>query len=231
MMRRHASIASVASGVGVLAVIVASLAWAQDESRFAKSPRGGLKVTTAHYRFEVFFYETGARVFATTAGEAAIDASRLAGSVTFYHPNASSAWFARPLTSHAGESLDVGVTLTNAPERRTKAVFEVNGLPDPSEPTARFTLPLEFVAPRSEPAEAPVAAPTTAPYVSAHGYYGAGYYRNSEYTAPASGGDELGNIDGTPGFRYGETSVGPGHRDWSAGRTLPLAKPWLQPID
>jgi hypothetical protein len=32
-------------------------------------------------------------------------------------------------------------------------------------------------------------------------------------------------------FDSGGMIVGPYHRDWTTGRTSPIAKPWLRPMD
>ena len=77
-------------------------------------------------------------------------------------------------------------------------------------------------------------------YVYAPGYYGYGYYAYPgpetlpRQAAPAP------TYFGTPP-RYSARPatrpsgaghfVGPNHRDWSTGRNIPLAKPWLSPRD
>jgi hypothetical protein len=74
-------------------------------------------------------------------------------------------------------------------------------------------------------------APTVPRYTYGPGYYGYGYY---EYTSPAPRSRPTGphSYATTPGmFGPGGMTVGPYHRDWTAGRSSPLAKPWLRPMD
>jgi hypothetical protein len=111
--------------------------------------------------------------------------------------------------------------------------FEVTGLPDASEPSTAFSVPLEFVtAPGVIQAAPPVSGVATVPrYSYGPGYYGYGYY---PYTSP---GPDLPQASAFPA--YGSTmrfsgaghEVGPNHRDWSTGRENPLAKPWMRPMD
>lgn len=145
-------------------------AMADEESRLTKSARGRAVATIGAYRFEVFFYATGLRVFPQDAQGAPLDAAKLTGTATFYHPNSPEPWFARPLRPAAAgpglasESLDLAIDLSTVPPSGAKVTFEVAGLPDPARPTARFTVPFEFVeAPAESRAERPAPA-------EAHGY-------------------------------------------------------------
>lgn len=240
---------------------------AREESKPAWSARGGLLARARHSQFEVFFYTTGLRVFPLGAGGVPLDASKLSGTATFYHPNSPKPWFSRPLcgpTATSGQaeaSLDLVIGLGKIPPTGAKVTFEIAGLPDPAEPTATFTVPFEFV---KIPAESPAANPTppqggvvSSPrYVYAPGYYGFGFYHYAgPETAPpsrsgpavplsgygqvpsASPSSPLPYLSGghavsiLPSANGSDATVGPGHRDWTTGRDLPLAKPWLRPMD
>jgi hypothetical protein len=139
-------------------------ATAQEESKPVKTMRGGALATAGAYQFEVFFYTTGLRVFPQDAKGAALDASKLTGSATFYHPNSPNPWFARPLRpaavgpGQALESLDLGIDLRTVPPTGARVAFEIAGLPEPGKPTARFTVPVQFVMVPAEPAATQVGA-------------------------------------------------------------------------
>ncbi|QEH31814.1 hypothetical protein OJF2_02790 [Aquisphaera giovannonii] len=198
----------------------------------ARSARGGLVATTPAHRFEVFFYRSGVRVFGQAPGGQAVDLSRAAGTATFYHPNSPEPWFSRPLrpsTDNAG-SMELPLNLNRVPMTGARVAFEVRGLPGPGE-TASFTLPVEFVsrpsvlrvntapAPDPAPAAAAMAAPAAGnpPIVAgAPAYSGYGY---DPYGNPA-------RALRIPGDSYRPGMVYP---DWSTGRNLPLAKPWMTP--
>jgi hypothetical protein len=211
----------------------------QEHAKVEKSTRGGLLATTAHHQFEAFFYPTGVRVFARDHSGAAVDATKLDATVTFYHPNSPKPWFSRPLRG-PGESLDLAIGLENAPRTGAKVTFQVSELPGGDESVATFTVPLEFVPhPTSQPAAPSTVATPSPRYVYAPGYYGYGYYAYpgpetvpqprasapTYYSAPRSFGSPSAH------FRGDGDSVGPGHRDWTTGRDSPLAKPWLRPMD
>jgi hypothetical protein len=201
---------------------------AQDNAVAMKSVRGGLLAKTSHNQFEVFFYTTGARVFVQDHSGVPLDASKLSAIATFYHPNSPQPWFSRPLTGTA-TSLDLAIGLGNAPATGAKVAFEVSGFAEPSESKVQFTVPLEFVP---QPT-APVSGVETVPrYVYAPGYYGYGYY---PYTSPAVNSPPTSayHTYASPSghYRGDGDSVGPGHRDWTTGRTNGLAKPWLRPRD
>jgi hypothetical protein len=175
--------------------------------------------TVGAYQFEIFFYTTGLRVFPWDAKRVALDASRLTGTATFYHPNSPEPWFARPLhpaaagPGQAAESLDLALDLTVVPPTGARVAFEISVLSDPVSPTAKFTVPFEFVASPAEshaerpaPADvhgyAPIAStayyfplagfystPVGVVWVPAPGYYHVGpstqYYRPGAYRPPA----------------------------------------------
>ena len=73
------------------------LARAQDESKPARSARGGLLAQSGQHQFEIFFYTTGLRVFPLNSVGRPIDASKLTGTATFYHPTSPRPWFSRAL--------------------------------------------------------------------------------------------------------------------------------------
>ena len=62
----------------------ARLAGAEQETKVSHSRRGGILVAAEGYRFEVFFYPTGVRVFPLDAAGNAVDTSRLTASATVY---------------------------------------------------------------------------------------------------------------------------------------------------
>src|SRR5437773_3759725 len=64
------------------------------------APLHGGKVTmTKEYHFEVVFAKNGLTVYPRTHEDQPIDASRLTGTATFYHPNSPRPWFERKLTA------------------------------------------------------------------------------------------------------------------------------------
>lgn len=228
-----------------LAGIALASAWgvgrigAQEEAKTTKSARGGLLAKTERYQFEVFFYPTGVRVFPQDNAGVPVDTTRLAGTATFYHPNSPTPWFSRPLRGaatipgQAPAALDLAIGLSNAPATGAKVTVEVTGLPDSAESKATFTLPLEFAPPPPTAGPMPPqgGVPTVPRYTYGPGYYGYGYY---EYTSPAPQPRPAGrhSYATTPGmFGPGGMTVGPYHRDWTTGRSSPLAKPWLRPMD
>jgi hypothetical protein len=239
---------------------------AQEKSKPARSARGGLLAKAQHSQFEVFFYTAGLRVFPQDAAGEPLDASKLTGTATFYHPNSPKPWFSRPLrgltaTSGQAASLDLVIGLGKVPPTGVKVTFEIVGLPDPVERTATFTVPFEFV---KSPPEAPAVhlmppqgeVVLSPPYIYAPGYYGFGYYRypgpetappsRSSLAVPLSGYGRVPSASPSSPLPYlsgghavsilpspngSDPTVGPGHRDWTTGRDLPLAKPWLRPMD
>ena len=209
---------------------------AQEPAKVTKSARGGLLTSTKKYKFETFFFTTGARVIPMNDQSVAIDVSRLGATATFYHPNSPKPWFVRelkPAASSPGQppsSLELPIGLGNAPTTGVRVTFEVSGLPNPDESKATFSVPLEFTT--TQPVTATVSEPlqpgaSAVPrYFYGLGSAGYGYY---EYTSPAQA--TTAPIYATPSHSTGDGSVGYGHRDWSSGRDSPLAKPWLRSID
>jgi hypothetical protein len=125
--------------------------------------------TVGAYRFEVFFYRTGLRLFAQDARGAPLNASELTGTATFYHPNSPEPWFVRPLHSAAAdpgqssESLDLVLDLSTVPPKEARVAFEIGGLPGPAKTPARFIVPFEFV-------DTPAGTRTGYPMNAVHGY-------------------------------------------------------------
>jgi hypothetical protein len=186
-----------------------------------KSARGGFLVQAGSHQFEVFFYPTGVRVFPRDKSGAMVDAAKLSGTATFYHPNSPSPWFSKPLKPTAAaadrpaESLDLSIGLTTAPVPGTKVAFEIA---DGSAARATFTLPLEFVGTAASTAAATAPTQATAPYRYGFGPRGFGYYPR----VPAG--------EAAPAPARRADRVEPPYRDWSTGRDLPLAKPWMRPF-
>jgi hypothetical protein len=161
-----------------IAVSMLALGWrpgadgvvtAQEGAKPARSARGGALASIGAYRFEVFFYTTGLRVFPEDGNGAPLDAAKLTGTATFYHPNSPEPWFARPLhpsaaPGRASESLELALDLSTVPPTGARVAFEISGLPSPADPVAKFTLPFEFV---KTPAESNEGCPVTA---EVHGY-------------------------------------------------------------
>ncbi len=201
---------------------------AQVEIKPTRSARGGLIAKADTYQFEVFFYTTGVRIFPWDGAGAAVDASRLAGTATFYHPNSPKPWFGRPLRGTPA-SLDLAIGLSDAPRSGAKVAFEITGLSGAAKSRTTFTLPLEFV---TQPTAPQGEVPIVPRYVYGLGDQGYGYY---PYTSPATearSSVRQSYMSSIPGmYGPGGMTVGPGHRDWTTGRDSPLAKPWLRARD
>jgi hypothetical protein len=218
-------------------------AGAQEQAKVSKTAQGGLVATTPHHQFEVFFYPTGVRVFPRTTAGQPLDVSRASATATFYHPNSPRPWFSRPLAAGAAapgqeapSSLEHAIGLANVPASGVRVTFEVTGLSGPGGSTATFTVPFEF-APVPSPTTTTQPAATTAGaasvprYVYGYGNAGYGYY---PYTSPGTAAPRVtaNTYHGRPmPFPGADHEVGPNHRDWSTGRDVRLAKPWLQPFD
>jgi hypothetical protein len=112
----------------------------------ARSTRGGSLAKTARHQFEVFFYKTGLRVFPKGVDGTAVDVARLTGTATFSLPGAPNP-FVYPLRGAAAPaatspaSLDLTVDLGRVPASGSKVTFQIEGLADPAEPSATFTVP------------------------------------------------------------------------------------------
>lgn len=208
---------------------------AQEQAKVSKTTRGGVVATTPQHQFEVLFYPTGVRVFPQTKAGQPVNASQASATATFYHPNSPRPWFARPLVISTTQpnSLELAIGLGNAPATGAKVTFEVTGLTDSAEPKATFTVPLEFVPQPTAQPTAPRGGMAAVPsYTYMPGYYGYGYYPYSSSAATSPPASAYHTYAAPSSHYRGDgDSVGPGHRDWSTGRDVPLAKPWMRPMD
>jgi hypothetical protein len=113
---------------------------------------GGKVAMTKEYHFEVVFAKAGLKVCPRTHEDKPIDASRLTGTATFYHPNSPEPWFERKLTpsvanpGQAATSIGLKLDLSKVPATGAKVAFRVEGLPEAAEPTATFTVPFALAA-------------------------------------------------------------------------------------
>ena len=127
----------------------AGLARAQDghEHKHGAPLHGGKVAMTKEYHFEVVFAKDGLKVYPRTHEDKPIDASRLTGTATFYHPNSPKPWFQRKLEASAASpgqaaiSIGTRIDLSKVPATGAKVEFRVERLPEPAEPTATFTVP------------------------------------------------------------------------------------------
>ena len=231
----------------------ARLAGAEQETKVSHSRRGGILVAAEGYRFEVFFYPTGVRVFPLDAAGNAVDTSRLTASATFYHSNAPrEPWFSRPLdpdptdTGNEPSSLVLSIGLAKVPEKATTVAFEVIGLSGPTASTATFSVPLEFVTKAadtnisSEPRKIPsvgyegnrpdvVSEPRTLPQPDDRPDV-VSEPRTLPQPAEATPAYVGTRMDSGSNTSENATTTGVMRRDWTTGRdNLPLAKPWLPP--
>jgi hypothetical protein len=138
------------AALGVALVVgpgLGGLSRAHEGHDHGAASHGGTVAKTKHYQFEVVFAKDGLKVYPYEQENKPLDASRLAGTSTFYHPNTPKPWFARPLRAtstspgQAPASLNLGMDLSRVPAKGAKVAFEITGLPDPAEPTATFTVP------------------------------------------------------------------------------------------
>jgi hypothetical protein len=113
---------------------------------------GGKVAMTSEYQFEVLFAKGGLKVYPRTHEDKPIDASRLTGSATFYHPNSPKPWFERKLAASAvspGQvvsSIGTTIDLSKVPATGAKVEFKVEGLPEAAESTATFTVPFALAS-------------------------------------------------------------------------------------
>ena len=233
----------------------ARLVGAEEETKFSHPKRGGILVAAEGYRFEVFFYRTGVRVFPLDNAGNAVDTSRLTASATFYHSNAPrEPWFSRPLhpdptdTGNEPSSLVLSIGLAKVPEKATTVAFEVIGLSGPTASTATFRVPLEFVAKAadtdtdtnisSEPRKIArlryegnrpdvVSEPRTLPQPADRPDV-VSEPRTLPQPAEATPAYVGTRMDSGSNTSKNATTAGLMRRDWTTGRdNLPLAKPWL----
>jgi hypothetical protein len=132
-----------------LGLVCVSLSRAQDAHKHEHGVpvHGGKLVMTRQYQFEVVFAPDGVNIYTRTHDDKPIDASRLTGTATFYHPSLSRPWFERKLVpptpgkGQATSSIGLRIDLNKVPARGAKVAFRVEGLPDPAESAATFTVP------------------------------------------------------------------------------------------
>ncbi len=117
------------------------------------APHGGTLAKSGNSHFEVVFAKTGLNIYPLTADHKPVDASKLSGTATFYHPNApNKPWFEmpiRPVAAPAGQTpstLGLAVDLSTVPATGAKVVFAISGLSDPAATTASFTVPIAMAA-------------------------------------------------------------------------------------
>jgi hypothetical protein len=123
-------------------------------------PRGGSQAKTARHRFEVFFYKTGLRIFPRATAEKPVAVFSLTGTATFSLPGAPNPFVYRlqgaaPGNGPAPGSLDLALDLGKVPVSGTRVTFQIDGLADPAEPSASFTVPFVLTASAPAPAAAP----------------------------------------------------------------------------
>jgi hypothetical protein len=122
---------------------------------------------TKRHRFEAVFSAAGVKVYPFGMDGKPLDASKLNGRATFYHPGSPEPWFDRPLSAtadagRAAESLDRAINLSKVPAQGVTVTFEIGGLSDPAEPTASFTVPFAAAPPPAAAARPAPAAITFA---------------------------------------------------------------------
>jgi hypothetical protein len=112
--------------------------------------QGGSLVKTARHQFEVYFYATGLRVFPRTGAGTAVVVSKLSGTVSLALAGVAKPYVytlqgAAPSGGREAESIDLGVDLSRVPAAGTTATFKIDGLADPAETGAAFTVPFRLV--------------------------------------------------------------------------------------
>lgn len=138
-----------------LALALGGLALADDGHKHGAPHHGGKVAMTKEYHFEVVFAKDGLKVYPRSHEDQPIDASRLTGTATFYHPDSPKPWFERKLAPTAASpgkapaSIGSSVDLSKVPATGAKVQFKVEGLPEAAETTASFTVPFA-VAPGGE---------------------------------------------------------------------------------
>ena len=80
-----------------LALALGGLASADDGHKHGAPLHGGKVAMTKEYHFEVVFAKDGLKVYPRSHEDQPVDASRLTGTATFYHPNSPKPWFERKL--------------------------------------------------------------------------------------------------------------------------------------
>jgi hypothetical protein len=150
-MNRIVRVSLMTFGVAMAFGLV-SLSRAHDGHEHGAPLHGGKVTMTKEYHFEVVFAKDGLQVYPRTHEDKPLDASRLTGTATFYHPNSPEPWFERRLTPSAASpgqvvtSIGLKLDLSKVPTAGAKVAFRVEGLPEAEEPTATFTVPFALAA-------------------------------------------------------------------------------------
>ncbi|GAC1337651.1 MAG: hypothetical protein NVSMB14_04790 [Isosphaeraceae bacterium] len=114
---------------------------------------GGKVAMTKEYHFEVVFAKDGFKVFPRDHEDKLLDASKLTGTATFYHPNSPKAWFERKLTAIPAAPgrpvsfLGATIDLSKVPATGAKVEFQIAGLLEEAEKIATFTVPFSIPTP------------------------------------------------------------------------------------
>ena len=143
------SVNRLATFAGSLALVLGlgALASARDGHEHGAPLHGGKVAMTKEYHFEAVFTKDGLKVYPRTHEDKPLDASRLAGTATFYHPNSPKPWFERKLVPTAAgpgkapASIGTAFDLSKVPATGAKVEFKVEGLPEAAETTASFAVP------------------------------------------------------------------------------------------
>jgi hypothetical protein len=141
--RKSLTVFGVALTLGLGSV---GLSRAHDGHEHGAPLHGGKVAMTKEYHFEVVFAKDGLKVYPRTHEDKPLDASRLTGTATFFHPNSPKPWFERKLAAsaspgQAASSIGTTIDLSKVPATGAKVSFRVEGLPEAAEPTATFTVP------------------------------------------------------------------------------------------
>ena len=143
------------AGSFALALGLVGNAPADDGNKHGAPLHGGKVAMTKEYHFEVVFAKDGLMVYPRSHEDQPVDASRLTGTATFYHPSSPKPWFEQKLAPAAASpgkapsSIGTAVDLAKVPATGTKVAFRVEGLPEAAETTASFSVPFA-VAPNGE---------------------------------------------------------------------------------
>ncbi len=140
---------TIGSALALGFVVAAS---AHEGHKHGAPPHGGKVAMTKEYHFEAVFAKDGLKLYPRTHEDKALDASRLSGTATFYHPDSPKPWFEQKLAptpavpGKATTSLQATIDLSKVPVTGAKVAFKVAGLPEAAEPTATFTTPFALAA-------------------------------------------------------------------------------------
>jgi hypothetical protein len=133
-------------GLGLVA------ASADDGHKHGEPLHGGKVAMTKEYHFEAVFTRDGLKLHPRTHEDKPIDASRLTGTATFYHPNSPKPWFEQKLIATPAKSgqettsIEAKIDLSRVPASGAKVAFKVSGLPEAAEATATFSVPFALAA-------------------------------------------------------------------------------------